>query len=89
MSLQSVPFQKMRLDEEKQPGEGKVLNIRFNEEELKELQSLMDLLDTRVQASVIKLLMRIGYNVLQADLGAENLKWLARRDRARVHGARD
>jgi hypothetical protein len=88
MVLERRPFEPQSLEGERE-GKGRVLSIRFNEEELKALTDFMDLVDTTNEGRAIKLLMRAGLNVLQADLGPVLIKWLARRDRARVVGAND
>lgn len=85
MPLQRAPFTTTRLQEERDQDRGRVLSIRFNEEELKALEAQKNALDTTVDGTAIKLCWALGWKVLQHDLGEDVLKWLSRRDRSRLN----
>lgn len=85
MALGRAPFTPTRLQEERDQDKGRVLSIRFNEQELRLLEEQKNAFDTTVDGAAIKLCWQLGWKVLQHDLGEETLKWLSRRDRTRLN----
>lgn len=83
------PFTTTREQEERDQDKSRVLSIRLNQDDLLILEHYKDLLDTENDGRVLKILIRAGHKVIQADLGDETLRWMARRGRARVLGIRE
>lgn len=84
MTLERPPFTPTRLEEERAQDKGRVLSIRFNEDELRILEEQKYAFDTTVEGTAIKICWSVGWKVLQAHLGDDTLKWLSRRDRSRL-----
>ena len=84
MVLERQPFVSTRLQEDRDQDKGRIISLRFNEDELKLLAEQKLAFDTQVDSAAIKICWVLGWRVLQHDLGEETLKWLSRRDRVRI-----
>ena len=86
MTLVRPPFTSTRLQEERDKDTARVISLRLNKMENERLEHLKDVLDTQNDGRVIKILMQLGDQRLHEVLSDEDLKWLSRRDRARMWG---
>jgi hypothetical protein len=85
MGMKRSPFTSTRLEEERAKDKYRQITLKLNEEEAKLLEHIKDTLDTPVDATAIKLPWKLGWQVLQRELGDDALRWLSRRDRERLN----
>lgn len=83
MVLERKPFARTRLDEEREQDEGMVISVRLNDEEWAMLKEGMEILDIPADSRALKVLARIGWNVIQNTLGRETATFLFKKERAR------
>lgn len=82
--LEKKPFVNYTLDEDKKDDGGTVFSLRLNAEEYEKLKRAKDWFDTDQNSTAVKILVDVGYNVLQGQFSAGVLGWLFKKDRVRV-----
>lgn len=85
MGVERPAFTRTRLDEEREGDKYRQVSLKLNQEEAALLDEIKDTLDTPVDSYAIKICWQLGWQVLQRDLGPDNLRWLSRRDRVRLN----
>lgn len=85
MAIERQPFTTTRLEEERAQDKYRQITLKLSEEEAKILEEIKDTFDSPVDSYAIKIPWLLGWQVLQRDLGGENLRWLSRRDRLRLN----
>ena len=78
MVLTKVPFQRYKLDEEKEKEKGKLFTVRLNEDEYKQLLEIKKLIQQPKDSTAIKILAEIGANVIQEEINGKILKIVLR-----------
>jgi hypothetical protein len=81
MVIKKTPYVNYTLDEDKITGQGKVLNIRFNQKELDLLDEDKRLLNIGPDSSMIKLLVDVGRKVIRDRFSEDNWKYIVSRRR--------
>lgn len=71
------PFQRTHLKSANPLESGKVITVRLNVVEYKQLQDLQKALNLTTESSALKVAAMVGRNVLHATLGPEFLGWLS------------
>ena len=69
------PFQPMKLEEERDENDKKV-SVRINKEEAEMLKMNQELFQLDRDSTTIKILMKLGHNVIHGQSNAEVMKWL-------------
>ena len=76
MSLEKVPFRNYTVGEKDSPfNKGKILNIRLNPQEYKDLMIMAKSLNISREGTLLKKLALIGQNVIIRDFGLDLLKF--------------
>ncbi len=86
MTIEKEAFRSYTLEEDKpDPLEtGKVVTMRLNSTEYKQLKEDMKDFNIRNESTMLKFLSEIGRNVTHSTFGRDRLKWLFRRDRVKL-----
>jgi hypothetical protein len=85
MTLEQKPFVNYKLDEEKELDEGETFTIRLNKKERKILNTWKRHFDIKSDGKTLKILaLTIAPNVLHRQLGEKLLRYLFKKDRARL-----
>lgn len=77
------PFVNYTPDEDKKDDGGTVFSLRLNKEEYEKLKEAKDWFDTDQNSTAVKILVDVGYNVLQGQFSGGVLEWLFKKDRVR------
>jgi len=89
MSIEKIPFQSYRLEEERAKDKSKVFPMRLNENEQKMAKEIMLLLNLKSPVTAIKDAAEIGWNVLHSTFGSNLLKRLFAKTRIKLEDYED
>ena len=67
-------FVSKKLDSERSKDKGKIIPVRFNEDELEYLKKACKLLSQPKESTTIKQMVEIGYKAIQSDLVSSAIK---------------
>jgi hypothetical protein len=81
MAIIKPPFTRQTLEEEKRPD---TFTVRVNKEEREELEKWKKGLNCPFDSKVMKILSRVGWNVLHGDLGEEGMRYLFSLERRKL-----
>ena len=74
--IETKPFQPMKLEEERDENDKKV-SVRINQEEAAMIKEDQELFQLDRDSTTIKLLMKLGHNVIHGKSNAEIFRWIA------------
>lgn len=81
MTLEKQPFKNYTVGEKDNLAEGKIVNVRLNAEEYKQLMVMAKALHISRDSTVLKKLALIGQNVILSTFGIDFMQWLLDKDR--------
>ena len=78
-----IPFEPKRTEEEREEDKSWVISLRINENEHQLIQKAKTILDIESDTKALKILARIGLNVIQNTFSEEIVKYLSSSKRER------
>jgi len=85
MSLTAQPFQRTRLDSEREQDKRKLVSVSINENEEKTLENIKKALNIPSDSTALKEMALVGWNVIQHTFSPDVLKWLTSAERIRFN----
>jgi hypothetical protein len=79
--LEKEPFRSYSVGEKQPLEQGKIINVRMNAEEYKQLMVMAKTLHISRDSTVLKKLALVGQNVILSTFGIDFMRWLLDADR--------